>query len=374
MNTVLNRLQEIASAVMYASEGETLSEVFKRIADVSRELVDARYAALGIPDEKGGLKHFAVSGMDDDAIRRIGAPPSGHGLLGLMMSEHKPMRVEAIHAHKHSVGFPPGHPPMNTYLGVPIRLGDRLYGMIYLCDRVDGKPFTDKDQNLIEMLAGYAALAIVNSQARQQEKRLALLEERERISMELHDGVIQSLYAVGMQVELLRTAGHPPGDGEFKQVLYSVDHIIEDIRTYIQDLARRSSQQKSIRECLSEVVERLCVPASLQVHINAPYHPLAISPVVLEAACQMTHEAVSNVLRHAEARVLDLSAAHYGNIFQVCIADNGRGFSQKSLNHHHGLGLHNMEQRARLHGGTVEVVSVPGEGTQVTISLPLNGK
>lgn len=374
MNTILSRLKDIASAVMYASEGDTLNEVFKRIADASRELVQAKYAALGIPDGSGGLKHFAVSGMSEEEIREMDGYPRGKGLLGAIMEENKPLRVECLHNHQRSIGFPPNHPHMTHFLGVPIRLGDRLFGMLYLCDRINGEPFSKNDETLIEMMAGYAALAIVNSQARQQEKRLALLEERERISMELHDGVIQSLYAIGMQLELLRTAGRAPSDGEYKQVLYSLDHVIEDIRSYIQDLARRNFQQKTMHESLEEILSRLCIPHSLQVQVHAPHYPIPVSPIVYEAACQMTHEAVSNVLRHADAHSLEVSAGHHGSYLQISIVDDGHGFDLGELKKRSGLGLRNMQQRAQLHGGTVEIDSEPGRGTAVIISLPLNGK
>jgi GAF domain-containing protein len=179
--------------------------------------------------------------MDTEAANKIGHLPRGRGLLGAIMQEREAIRLERMQDDPRSSGFPPHHPHMERFLGVPILVGDHLFGMLYLTDRIDGKPFNDQDQWLIETIAGYAALAIAGVELREQQRRVALLEERDRISMELHDGVIQSLYAIGMYLELIRTSETlKPSD--LTQATRDLDSVITDIRSYIQNLKAREHQ------------------------------------------------------------------------------------------------------------------------------------
>lgn len=368
---ILSRLKEIATSVMYAAEADTLPEVLARIAQVSAELVQAKYAALGIPDGMDGLKYFEYFGITKEEARKIGHTPKGRGLLGVIMRERHSLRLANMSDDPRAVGFPPHHPPMTSLLGVPIHVGNRLYGMLYLCDRVDGKPFDEQDQWLIETIAGYAALAITGSQLREQESRLAMLEERERIGMDLHDGVIQSLYAIGMHLEIIRTDEKPPPQDELHVVITSINEVIEDIRRYILNLKVRSYQHKTVRECLYEILNRLHLPGNMEVHVDAPDTPMPFSPATYEALCQMANEAISNVIRHANASRLQLSAQQQDGDFAIIIADNGQGFDPTTIPHQNGLGLTNIQQRARLHGGQVVIQAAPNQGTSIIISLPV---
>ncbi len=378
VSLLLNRLKSIVSFVMYAASADTLNEVLERIANISRELVGARYAALGIPNERETMEYFVVSGMTAEAVEMIPHPPLGRGLLGAIMLERVPIRLEHLSKDPRSSGFPENHPPMDRFLGVPIRVGDQLFGMLYLTDPLNGEPFTESDQWLIESMAGYAALAIAGAQLRDQRQRLTLLEERERIGMELHDGVIQSLYAIGMQVELARTDPDYNPDA-LKPVTQSLNDVIEDIRSYILDLRHRARRSETLRGCLQEMVMRLHIPSTLQIEIDAPDDTATpLSPEVFEALCQMANEALSNVIRHAGATQVLIRADADTVGFRMVITDNGRGFDPQSLaarNGHadsgSGLGLENMQRRAQLHGGSVTILSSPGAGTQVTILIPI---
>ncbi len=360
---------------MRAAEADTLGEVLERIAEASRELVGAKYAALGVPDGKGGLEFFEFSGMDRDMIPTIGHLPLGHGLIGAVMRERQPIRVEKMQADQRSSGFPANHPPMEKFLGVPIMTGPDLYGQLYLTDRLDGKPFDEQDQWLIETLAGYAALAIAGANLRQQQQRVALLEERERISMELHDGVIQSLYAIGMHLELLRLSEKPVEEGEMKSMVGSLNDVIEDIRSYIQNLKLRERYGHNLREFIYDITRKLHIPRTVHIEIDTPTENLAtLSPPIYEAMCQMANEGISNVIRHANATHLKISASQNDLAFQLKIADDGIGFEPDDAETQSGLGLRNIRYRARMHGGDVYIDTAPGKGTCLTISLPLNAK
>ncbi len=365
----LAQLRQIAEAVMYAAEGGTVEQVLERIAHVSRDLVKARYAALGVPDGRGGLRYFKVSGITDEEVQRIPHLPVGRGLLGVIMREREVVRLEKISDDPRSCGFPPGHPPMEAMLGVPIQVGAQLLGMLYLCDRMDGALFDENDQWLVETMAGYAALAIAGAQLTEQQKRLSMLDERERIGMELHDGVIQSLYAIGMHLDLMRFSGKTQSD-DLGEIIGNLNQVIEDVRHYILNL--KAQRSGTIYECFREMLARLYVPGSLQVEINAPDEPPPFTAATFQGVCQIANEAISNAVRHADATRLVISTQHDRKRFQITIHDNGKGFDAAALRDHNGLGLHNMQQRARLYEGRVDIQSTPGQGTTLTITIPVN--
>jgi len=370
MNNVLGHLKEIVSAVTTAAEAGTLEQVLENIAEVSRKLVQARYAALGVPDSDGNLRYFKTAGIAPEEAQKISHLPRGKGLLGVIMRERKTLRLERMQDDERAAGFCEGHPVMTSLLGVPIQAGERLFGMLYLCDRVDGDPFSEEDQILIEAVAGYAALAIAGSHLREQQRRLTLLEERERIGMELHDGVIQSLYAIGMSLELAHTSGDWQ-DGAYTKAVNGLNAVIEDIRRYIMNLNAIDRQQRTIRECLQEMTMRLHIPKSLDIKIDAPNDYPPFTGIAFEAICQIVHEAVSNVIRHSEATHLDISVQENREDFQIIIADDGKGFDFSHADNHKGLGLHNIQQRVLVYGGQLDIETAPGKGTKLTITLPL---
>ncbi|MBN1426827.1 MAG: GAF domain-containing protein [Anaerolineae bacterium] len=370
MNNVLDHLKEIVSDVTTAAEAGTLEQVLENIAEVSRKLVQARYAALGVPDSDGSLQYFKTAGITPEEAQRIAHLPKGDGLLGVLMREHKALRLERMQDDERAAGFCEGHPVMTSLLGVPIQAGERLFGILYLCDRIDGRPFSEEDEALIEIVAGYAALAIAGSHLREQQRRLTLLEERERISMELHDGVIQSLYAIGMSLELARTA-ETSQDIVYAKAVSGLNVVIEDIRRYIMNLNTDDRQPSTIRDCLREMITRLHIPQSLNVEIEAPDSYPPFTGMTFEAVCRIVHEAVSNVIRHSDAHNLAISVHENAKTFQVVIADDGKGFVVDRTDSRKGLGLHNIQQRVLVYGGQVEINTAPGQGTRLIITLPV---
>jgi len=370
MTFLLSRLKPIIASVMYAAEAETVGDTLERIADLARELIRARYAALGIPDGYGGLEFFMFSGIDPSMEQVIGHLPEGRGLLGTLMRDREPIRLLHIKDHPDSIGFPAHHPQMDSFLGVPIIAREHLFGILYLCDRLDGQPFSEEDQWLIETLAGYAALAIAGARLRETSQRLTQLEERERIGMELHDGIIQSLYAIGMQIELLRITV-PTRESDLLSVMHNLNTVIEDIRAYILNLKSSQDTAKSIRSCIDSVLGRLYISPTLRVTIEAPDTPMPFSPTVSEAICQMVMEAISNVVRHAEATTLKIGVRQEHSAFVLTLTDDGRGFNLEQVGDT-GLGLHNIQRRAQLNGGSLEIVTAPGQGTRLTLTLPIH--
>ncbi len=370
MPLLLARLKAIAQTSIYAAGADTLGEVLERLADAARDLVGARYAALGIPDGRGGLEFFEFAGMDAEVANMIGHLPRGRGLLGAIMEGREPIRLEHMRDDSRSSGFPPHHPSMESFLGVPIIVGNHLFGMLYLTDRIDGKPFTEQDQWLIETTAGYAALAIAGVELREQQRRVTRLAERERISMELHDGVIQSLYAIGMYLELLRTSDSVNAN-DLGQAVANLDAVITDIRSYIQNLKAHERLSQTFEQSLRDIVKRLHVPPTLNVIIE-PMDNIALMPTIFESVCQMANEALSNVIRHANAQHVYVSAEQTPQAFMLRVIDDGKGFDPIQIDHgEEGLGLRNMRQRARLNKGTVSIESSPTGGTTVIVTIPV---
>jgi signal transduction histidine kinase len=370
MNNILNSLKTISSAVMYAVEAGDLEQVLERIAHISCDLVNARYAALGVPDGEGGLKYFKTAGMSAEEVAQMDHLPTGKGLIGAIMETRAPIRLESMQDDERALGFCAGHPHMSSLLGVPIQVGQQLFGMLYLCDRTDGKPFDEQDEWLIETMAGYAALAIAGSQLSEQQNRLTVLEERERIGMELHDGVIQSLYALGMHLDLVRASGDIQAD-DLQATINGLNGVIEDIRRYILNLKSASRHAYSFRDSFKRMAAHLHIPDTVKIDIDAPSGPPPFTPATFESLCLISNEVLSNAVRHSNASHIRIVARQTDHHYQITISDNGQGFNLQSAARQNGLGLRNIQQRARLHGGKVNIQTAPGEGTTLTITVPV---
>jgi signal transduction histidine kinase len=179
-----------------------LEVVLRRLLDIARELTGASYAAVGILDSsKTNLARFVTSGMDAGTQRQIGEHPRGRGVLGLLISDARPLRLTDVGAHAESYGFPPAHPPMNTFLGVPVVIRGEAYGNLYLTEKADGAEFTDDDEHSIVILADWAAIAIENARLYETaEKRREVLERAVR-GLEVTTAIAR---AVGGETDLER--------------------------------------------------------------------------------------------------------------------------------------------------------------------------
>ncbi|ESV60411.1 response regulator [Mycobacteroides abscessus MAB_082312_2258] len=157
------RVDALLDAVMAISSGLDLNMTLRQIVKAATELVDARYGALGVLGPDGMLTEFIYEGIDEPTRELIGPLPTGHGVLGVVIDEAKPLRLADIGRHPASVGFPPNHPPMRTFLGVPVELGGQVYGRLYLTEKHDGAEFTADDEVVVRALAGAAGIAIENA-------------------------------------------------------------------------------------------------------------------------------------------------------------------------------------------------------------------
>jgi signal transduction histidine kinase len=367
MTSVLTSLKKITIAVINASDTGDIEAVLQEIANTARELVSAKYAALGIPNGKGQLAHFLISGLATAEVAQIPHQPVGKGLLGAIIKERTAIRLSEIQADPRSSGFPIHHPQMTTFLGVPIQIGEYLLGMLYLCDKQDGSTFTDDDQTLVEALANYAALALGGIELSNRQTRLSLLEERERIAMELHDSVIQLLYAVGMELQLLRTEVEQPD--KLTPPIKHVDEVIAEIRRYIMNLKSAESRRMTIYAGIKVTIDRLYAPPTLEVILDASDEYPPFDSPTFDSMCQICSELASNAIRHSNASRLYVTAKRLGTDFVITVEDNGAGFDIHNVSP--GLGLANVRRRAQLHGGMVEIYTSAGNGTRVRLTFPI---
>lgn len=191
------QLQERLFALHRASlelvKDVSLETLLERIASTACGQADARYAALGVLDDEGRLKQFITVGMTDQQIKRIAHPPKGHGLIGALMDAELPIRMPVLQDDPRSVGFPANHPKMVSFLGVPIRAGDKQLGQIYLTEKIDAPEFTSDDEMIIQMLAAYAATAIQNARLYEQMKERDLALTRRNVDMSLLNGIASTL-------------------------------------------------------------------------------------------------------------------------------------------------------------------------------------
>jgi two-component system sensor histidine kinase DevS len=544
------RLRALHRATLSLVNDLTLDRVLQRIVSAARDLVEAHYAALGIPDGKGGLATFVTAGITPEDAAKIAHAPLGLGLLGEMIRTGQSVRIPEISQHPSSIGFPPGHPHMHSFLGVPIAAYGRPLGQIYLADKIGGDVFSEEDQQMIEMLAAHAAAAIENARLLQralgsekeltqrneelelinslattvsselslqsiidatlarvvelfaaqagvvflredttsrfkmalhqgiaedvfketetfrtgegwlgsvaksgepawatrmqgdldlhrqkivdaglnslvcvplmaqgrvvgvlelafeelrdvsaselglleavgagvgiavenarlnrQARRVAVLEERERIAMDLHDGIIQSIYAVGLALESSRMFEADSLDdlrAGLGQAIEGLNAIIRDIRAYILDLqpSRISTDdlggalQRLAREFKSNTLiepEVVIDPAAIGILRSRRSNGLFL----------IAQEALANVAKHAKASRAWLTLRLSDGEISMQIIDNGRGFDRSGSQPVLGHGLSNIEQRAHIIGGDVEFLSEPGQGTTVTVRLPI---
>lgn len=194
----LQRLLEVGRSLVSQFDVDT---VLDRVLEVARELTGSQYAAIGVLDARGReLERFITSGIDAQSKAAIGAPPTGRGVLGVLISDPRPLRLDQVGAHPRSYGFPPGHPPMTTFLGVPIVVRDEVYGNLYITDKVDGC-FTEEDEHVVGVLADWAAIAVDNARAYSDE-----LERRQQLEQAIarSDATVDIIHALGGETDLDR--------------------------------------------------------------------------------------------------------------------------------------------------------------------------
>ena len=368
------RLPRLLDAVVAISSDLSLPHVLRRIVESAVSLVDARYGALGVigPGEGGleqGLTEFITVGADAETIKAIGHYPEGRGILGLLIKDPKPRRIADLMTHTESYGFPENHPSMHSFLGVPIRVRDEIFGILYLTEKQGAAEFSEADEELVVALAGAAGVAIENARLHQRVQEFAVLADRERIARDLHDTVIQRLFATGMGLQAaIRLARIPEVSARIQQAVEDLDDTIRDIRGAIFALQAHERGEQSLRVAVYGLAAEVAGTLGFEprLHFDGPVDA-AVTPEIAEEATKILREALANVGRHASASVVDVHVIA-GSHLTLRVSDNGKGPGEPRPGGH---GIDNMRSRAEALGGTFVMRPREGGGTVVEWRVPL---
>lgn len=377
------QLEALHDAALTLTTELDLSTVLQKVVDLSRELAGAHYGAVGVLDEEGQqIVQFITSGIDDATRAAIGPTPTGYGLLGMLIRDGKAMRVRNIGEHPRSYGFPANHPPMETLMGVPIFSKGRVIGDIYLTDKINTKgdakkpiPFTQADQEILQMFATQAAIAIENAKLYRQIQQLAILQERDRFAMDLHDGIIQSIYAIGLMLDdsQYRIDTDPAYTQQrITEAITDLNEVIRDIRNYILELRPQRFQGRDILRGIEELAREFRANTFLNVDVDAEQvEPELLSAEQTVEILHIAQESLANVRKHARATEVSIRIWVDEGLVHLEIADNGVGFEPNGPKNQKGNGLHNMRERAAAISGRLEIGPRAMGGTCVTLRMPI---
>ena len=360
----------LLEAILSVASDLDLEGVLSRIVSAACQLTEARYGALGVLNPSGeGLAQFITHGLTDDQETAIGHRPEGRGILGLLITDPRPLRLADLANHAKSFGFPPNHPPMHSFLGVPIRVRGLVFGNIYLTEKRAASEFSEQDEHLLSSLAAAAGVAIDNARLHQRLGELALYADRERIARDLHDTVIQRLFAVGLSLQGLARIVDPPSAAErIDAAVDELDATIGDIRSTIFSLQSHSDTgaKAEVTNVVTEMRDLLGFLPRLR--FEGPVDA-SVDLATAEILGAVVREALSNVARHARATRVEIAVSASDGELRLLVADDGIGIRRSSTSGGHGL--RNMAARAEQLGGILDIRSEPGEGTQLTWRIPL---
>ncbi|HEX6421151.1 MAG TPA: GAF domain-containing protein [Acidimicrobiales bacterium] len=369
-------LRRLLDAVLSVGSGLELPTMLRRIVEAATDLVDARYGALGVLDDTGTrLAEFLTVGVDEDVHRAIGHLPEGHGILGLLIVDAKPLRLPDLTRHPESHGFPPGHPPMTSFLGVPLRVRDEVFGNLYLTDKKTGGAFTDADEEMVVALAAAAGVAIENARLHNRVRNLAIVEDRERIARDLHDTVIQRLFAIGLSLEGAARLVATDGEMAVSRIGAAVDDIdltVKHIRSAIFGLETSlAGAGDGLRTRLLALVRELDETLGFEPRVlfDGPIDT-AVDDALANDVVTTLREALTNAARHAQADRVDVAVVAQDGQLRLTVTDNGVG-PRRDYATAGGHGLRNMAARAAAFGGSAELRAGLAGGSVFTWRVPL---
>ncbi len=374
------KLHALLDAVLLVESDLDRVVLIERMVRAAVELAGARYGALGVLAPGGeGLSEFVHYGMDPATVARIGSLPKGMGLLGLLVRRPEAIRIADLATHPESVGFPPGHPPMSSFLGAPVRVRGQVFGILYLTDKRDGGEFSDEDQQLVTALAVAAGGAVENARLQERIRQLTLAEDRERIARDLHDTVIQRIFAVALSLQAAEgaAAADPALAERLRGATDDLDETIRQIRTTIFALEPPAAAAAVLRAQVIAVCAeaRRSLGFDPAVRLDGPVDavPAHVGGDVLAAL----REALSNVARHAGASHVAVSLTAADVALTLAVADDGVGYraggTAAKTGGSGGSGIPNMVSRAEALGGSCDLCARPGGGTHLEWRVPLAG-
>ncbi|MGW2826934.1 GAF domain-containing sensor histidine kinase [Streptomyces sp. NPDC001443] len=394
-------LVAVSAALLAMSRHLEVRDVLKTIVASARELLDAQYAALGVPDDHGGFAQFVVDGVGDEQWKAIGPLPRQHGILAAMLHETGPERLADVRRDPRFEGWPEAHPELSDFLGLPIRDGDEVIGALFLANKLrpaDGRPadghsacgrpadgeaargesadgcgFTREDEELLSILAQHAAIALTNARLYERSRELTIVEERSRLAHELHDAVSQKLFSLRLTAQAaaaLVDRDPARAKGELQQVAALAAEATDELRAAVVELRPAALDEDGLVATLRTQTQVLDRAHSARVTFTA--HKFRALPAAQEeAVLRVAQEALHNALRHSGAAHVDVTVGRHGRGAVLRVTDDGGGFEPQTVRQAgRHLGLVSMRDRASGVGGTLTVESAPGKGTTIELEVP----
>ncbi|WP_241266333.1 GAF domain-containing sensor histidine kinase, partial [Streptomyces boncukensis] len=376
-------LASVSAALLAMNRRLEVRDVLQTIVASSRELLDAEYGALGVPDDQGGFAQFVVDGVDEEQWKEIGPLPRQHGILAAMLRDATPQRLADVRRDPRFGGWPRAHPVMADFLGVPIADGEEVLGALFLANKrcPPGRPpardrgcaFTEEDEELLRLLAQHAAIALTNARLYERSRELTIAGERARIAHELHDAVAQKLFSLRLTAQAA-TALVDRDPVRAKEELHEVARLAaeaaDELRAAVVELRPAALDEDGLVATLrtqAGVLDRAHTAAVTFTCEGVRALPAAHE----EALLRVAQEALHNALRHADASRVEVALVRHGTGTLLTVTDDGAGFDPgavRSAGRH--LGLVSMRDRANGVGGTLTVTSEPGKGTAVEMEVP----
>jgi signal transduction histidine kinase len=361
-------LDRRALDLLAIDEDMDLDRVLERVLRAARSAVGARYAALGVPDGRGGFARFLTVGIPERRAAQIGELPRAHGVLGALLHDGA-IRLRDIRRHPRFGYYPAHHPVLTDFLGVPIRHRGDVLGNLFLSGSRAGA-FTAADQRTVETLAAYAGVAVANARMYRQAQELATVEERSRVARELHDSVSQRLF--GMVYEA-RAAALQTADGEAREALARLEGgasaALDEMKALVYALRPKSLERNGLEATLRDHVEavRRTHGAAVELRVHGE---LRLTPSQDLALLRIAQEALHNALRHAPGARIQVALEAEGDEVRLAVRDRGPGFDPAGLPRTRmTMGLATMRERATAVRASLEVDSAPGRGTEVRVRL-----
>jgi signal transduction histidine kinase len=367
-------LKAVSDAVLAVASQLSVEEVLQQLVHRARELAGARYAALGIPDGEGGFSRFLVSGMSDELVAALGPLPRTHGMLGAMLDGPEPFRTSDIHTDPRFRGWwPRGHPDMRSFLGVPITSPDGVIGAFYLTEKKGAPDFSEGDEELIQLLAAHAAIAITNARLYERSHELSVLSERNRLALELHDAVSQKLFSMVLTAEAVGTLlerDTPAAREKVARLRELADEALGELRSLIDELRPPDLDRDGLPGALRKQVEVLEELHGIEIELEVDEEMAAGDGERDRQVLRIAQEALQNALRHAGAHRIAVRLASADGGLTLEVEDDGVGFVPDDPQlRSRRLGLTSMEERAERLGGRLEIRSSPAAGTTVRLEV-----